>query len=309
MRSNGAAPQPERVLDRAPTWPASSGRAWRCEQHEQVDVARARRPAVASAACPASMPRPAVVPPTRRSRMPVRSTIHSSLVSRRGLEVGVGDDLVGQGGAPAGDRGIAGGVRPRHAVRSQAMGWRGMTRSPATARKPLTVPANGERTSCAGDVADARRPTSIVLALGERRGGLEHAGGRAHDQALDHEQVLAVVVTDGAAGGPARRSTSGVEVVGRGDRHGAGAVDGALGHAGEHRARAELEERRDAVAASRSSVWRQRTGLHSWASSRPAHSSASGWGRASTLATTGTSRSREVASLRAPSEAVARPAP
>ena len=40
-------------------------------------------PARASAACAASMARPEVVPPMWRSRIPVRSTIHSSLVSRR----------------------------------------------------------------------------------------------------------------------------------------------------------------------------------------------------------------------------------
>ena len=51
-------------------------------QHEVVDLVGAcarRRPAPPA---PASMARPEVVPPMRRSRMPVRSTIHSSLVSR-----------------------------------------------------------------------------------------------------------------------------------------------------------------------------------------------------------------------------------
>ena len=42
----------------------------------------------------------------------------------------------------------------------------------------------------------------------------------------------------------------------------------------------------------RSTIWRQRTGAVSWASSRPAHWSACWWGRASTLATTGTRRRR-----------------
>ena len=49
------------------------------------------------------MARPEVVPPMWRSRMPVRSTIHSSLVSRLGGQVVVGHDLVRQGDAPAGD--------------------------------------------------------------------------------------------------------------------------------------------------------------------------------------------------------------
>ncbi len=38
-----------------------------------------------------------------------------------------------------------------------------------------------------------------------------------------------------------------------------------------------------------SRLWRQRTGLHSWAESNPGQSSAAVWGRASTLATTGIS--------------------
>ena len=38
-----------------------------------------------------------------------------------------------------------------------------------------------------------------------------------------------------------------------------------------------------------SRLWRQRTGLHSWADSSPGHSSAAVWARASTLATTGIS--------------------
>ena len=45
-------------------------------------ISSAVRPAQASAACAASMARPDVVPPMWRSRIPVRSTIHSSLVSR-----------------------------------------------------------------------------------------------------------------------------------------------------------------------------------------------------------------------------------
>ena len=38
-----------------------------------------------------------------------------------------------------------------------------------------------------------------------------------------------------------------------------------------------------------SRLWRQRTGLHSWADSSPGQSSAPVWARASTLATTGIS--------------------
>src|SRR6478735_5200148 len=47
-----------------------------------VSMSPASIPAMSSAARPLSIDRPAVVPPTWRSRMPVRSTIHSSVVSR-----------------------------------------------------------------------------------------------------------------------------------------------------------------------------------------------------------------------------------
>ena len=47
-----------------------------------------------------------------------------------------------------------------------------------------------------------------------------------------------------------------------------------------------------------SSEWHQRTGLQSWADSRPGHSAASVWTRASTLATTGTSGAWKVTSPR-----------
>ena len=88
----------------------------------------------------ASADRPAVVPPTWRSWMPVRSRIHSSLVSRpMSCEVLVGQRLRRQGGAPAGDHRAPGaGMDGRHAVSlqlvlSQAMGWRDVTRSVSTA--------------------------------------------------------------------------------------------------------------------------------------------------------------------------------
>ena len=56
--------------------------------------------------------------------------------------------------------------RSRHAVRSHAMGWLRVRRSPATASRPFTVPRNGERTSWPGHVPDD--PAALdVLALGD----------------------------------------------------------------------------------------------------------------------------------------------
>ena len=66
-------------------------------------ISAAVRPALASAAWAASMARPDVVPPMWRSRMPVRSTIHSSLVSRRTAKSALVTTLSGHGDAPAGD--------------------------------------------------------------------------------------------------------------------------------------------------------------------------------------------------------------
>ena len=68
-----------------------------------------------------------------------------------GLEVLVGDDLLGQRGAPPGEA-RAGRVHAthhaaagtgRHAVRSQATGWLRVSRSPATASRPITAPRKG----------------------------------------------------------------------------------------------------------------------------------------------------------------------
>ena len=122
-------------------------------------------PAPAIACCAASMPRPVVVPPTRRSRIPVRSTIQASLVSRLSSRSTLVTILSGRAlpqpvmraleGATAlillhpGAQRVRGRQKsPRdHAVRSHAMGWLRVSRSPATARRPFTVPWNGERTS------------------------------------------------------------------------------------------------------------------------------------------------------------------
>ena len=89
---------------------------------------------------PASADSPAVVPPTWRWRMPVRSTIHSSSVSRpmsaRSWLVSIlGGRAVPQPviTAPWAPGRMAGMRDPLQLVRSQAMGWRAVTRSVATA--------------------------------------------------------------------------------------------------------------------------------------------------------------------------------
>ena len=84
---------------------------------------------------PDSADSPAVVPPTRRSWMPVRSRIHSSLVSiipaRSSLVRTLGGSAVPQPvmTAPATPGGMAGSQLDL----SQAMGWRAVTRSPLMA--------------------------------------------------------------------------------------------------------------------------------------------------------------------------------
>ena len=82
------------------------------------------RSAAAMAAVAASTAMSTVEPPTRRSPMPDRSRIQASEVSMLG-EVVVGDDLFGKGGADAGD------ASTHAVVRSQAIGWREVTRSPS----------------------------------------------------------------------------------------------------------------------------------------------------------------------------------
>ena len=108
-----------------------------------------------------------------------------------------------------------------------------------------------------GDVA--HDPAAFdVLALGHV-GRLEDAGGGADDEALGGEEVLAVVVVDGTGGGG--RLDDGVERAGFGGGEDGGVGGGALGHPGEHRARAELEEAGDAVGDhAGSTVGCQRTG-------------------------------------------------
>ncbi len=126
---------------------------------------RPASPARVRAFWAASTASPEVVPPTRRSRMPVRSTIHSSLVSRLPSRSALVTTLSGKAlphpvmraldwstEAIMQDRRPKRAIRrpwssSRHAERSQATGWLLVSRSPATARSPLTVPRKGDRTS------------------------------------------------------------------------------------------------------------------------------------------------------------------
>ena len=244
-----------------------------------------RRPGPAPPA-PASMARPTVVPPTRRSRMPVRSMIHASVVSsvasRSALVTTLSGRAVPQPVIP--HRGCPRVLGARQAVRSQAMGWRLVTRSPSTASTPASMPANGERTSWS-PTWPSTSPAAMRVPSREAVDRAEHAGGRADHDPLGGEEVLALVRRRRAAApASAMSSSSRSRSSGVATERVRAPVDGALGHAGEHGARAELDEVGDARPRSRScSVWRQRTGLHSWATSRPAHSSPLVWARASTL--------------------------
>ena len=69
-------------------------------------------------------------------------------------------------------------------------------------------------------------PTSIDAPVGELAGGREHAGRRADDEPLGGEQVLALELRVGAiVGAGVDPLEQLVEVLGRGDRDRAGAVD------------------------------------------------------------------------------------
>src|SRR5688500_14383932 len=138
------------------------------------------------------MPRPVVVPPTRRSRIPVRSTIHASLVSRLSSRSAFVTTLSGSAvpqpvmrardGStplilqdPGGGR-VRGAATSRRAqpgdglAAGEALAGDGeQALHGATERRPHLV---------AGDVTD--HPTGLdVLALGDVGGRGEHARGGA----------------------------------------------------------------------------------------------------------------------------------
>ena len=173
---------------------ARSGRGWWWPAPGRRSTAGST-PACSMARRPASTDSDAVVPPTRRSRMPVRSLIHASLVSIVLARSSLVTTLSGRAVPQPRDHAAADAPRDRaarQAVLSQAIGWRLVTRSPSTARYACSTPANGERTSWFADAAeDLPRVDGASPRAGVARVA-EHAGRRAHDQPLGGEEVLAL---------------------------------------------------------------------------------------------------------------------
>ena len=159
------------------TWPGASAAR-----------SRARRPA--------SVASDDTVPPMRRSRMPER--VDDPLVGgvEARLELGVGDDVVGQGGAPAGDDSARG---PHAAVGLHAQPGHGLARRDAFAavgQEAHDLPAKGVRTSTVptvprrsptatgapsprGDVGAVGGASAARPGRGQAGDGLEDAGRRA----------------------------------------------------------------------------------------------------------------------------------
>src|SRR5262245_26212114 len=212
-------------------------------------------PDIASAARPASAESPAVVPPTWRSRMPVRSMIHSSLVSspmsaRSWLVSTFGGSAVphpvmtaprafgrvtGIWGSSFGLGGRAGRARRAEPGDRLAGGH------PLGGNGDVALQRAGERRAdlVLADVTEHRADRDQGAVAESGRGG-EHAGRRTDDEALAGEEVLALEL-----GGRRRRVGPDpfdelVEVLRRGDRDGAGVGHGALRHPAEHTARSEL---------------------------------------------------------------------
>ncbi len=186
--------------------------------------------------------------------------------------------------------------RGRHAVRSQAIGWRTATRSPATAMSPgaprrtATAP-RGRRRDRPRSRPRSSAPSAIV---GRRR---EDARRRADDQSLGGEQVLALVVRRRRRGLRARRTRAACRAPRACARRRRGRpATVRLAMPVSTPPGPSSTKVGDAASASASRHCRQRTGLQSCADSRLAQSSPSSWARASTFETTGTSVSRGSAS-------------
>ena len=180
-------------------------------------------------------------------------------------------------------------------LRSQAMGWR--ARDPLGLDGDVALQDTGERGAhlALADVAEHRADLDR-RAVVEAGGAAEDAGGRADDEALDGEQVLALDADRAACGVGGRPTRSACRAPPAWRPRSCGASSGALGHAGQHAARAELDEVGDAEVLEREQAVLPAHRDDSWADSRLAHSLPSSWGRASTLETTGTSVSRGSAS-------------
>ncbi len=108
----------------------------------------------------------------------------------------VGDDLLGEGRADPGEPEADGCVGPvrrscgalDQAVRSQAMGWDVVTRSPSMARTPWSSPANGDRTSTAPTWPTSAPGCDAVLPVRPGSERLEDTGGWTHDEAFDRRR-------------------------------------------------------------------------------------------------------------------------
>ena len=238
---------------------------------------------------------------------PARGAAHVALLDARALgdpvvarvhargEVVVRQGLVGQRRAPPDDASAAQATEHRcvaHAVRSHAMGWLTVTRSPSTAMRPMTTPAKGERTSWS-PTRPTTAPAWITSPAASSAVGREHPGGRADDEPLGREEVLTFVPGQMRRGARRRdRLEQAVDLVGGAHRDRPEVRHRALRHAGQHAAGTELDQSVTPASASVSRHWRHRTGLHSCADSRLAQSAPVSWARASTFDTTGTSVSR-----------------
>ena len=237
----------------------------------------------------------------RRVWIPLRSTIHSSVVSNRVVM----SSLVTIRSGRAVPQPVM--AAPGHEACSQAIGWPVWTRSPGWARVPSRRPANGERTSIRRHGAEqgADLDGRARACRSELVGRLEDPGARADHHPLGHVEVLALVAERvGVQGGVAGHGVDqAVEVGGHRHRHGRHARAGCGGSC--------VDERRPRARAPRTAARRRPAGFGqarrgagcSGASgsgctagpdSSSSQSAAAVWRRASTLATTGISASWKV---------------
>ena len=106
------------------------------------------------------------------------------------LELGVGEPLLGEGGAPTRDAGAH-----AQATRSQATGWPSRRRSPGWTSMPTSLPRNGLHTGVEVPGPSRRPtvwPTSTRSPSSRPSSGAEHADRRGDDHALGNEEPLAV---------------------------------------------------------------------------------------------------------------------
>ena len=265
-------------------------------QDEEVDVGRRRRPPCPARPAPDSTASADVVPPTRRSRMPVRSTIHSSVVSSMASRSALVTTLSGSAvpqpviAAPTssvdhraasrrpqpGDR--LAGRHPFAVVREARL--RSVPRTASAPRASPTVPSTSP-----GSIG---RPASRSAT-----GSNTPAAGLTTTRSVTKRCSPSWRGRGRLAVDPLEQR---VEIVGSGDRERRAPVERALGHAG----RAPLpgpsstKVGRCPVVRARGAYWRQRTGLRQLRRQQAGPLVALVVGRASTLATTGMSGVAEV---------------